>query len=225
MSSLSVFDVLGPEMIGPSSSHTAGACRIGLLARKIFGQKPVRADFILYGSFARTFHGHGTDRALLGGILGFDTNDPRIRNSFQLAVQEGITYSFQPDFSRKDIHPNTADILLESAGGSKMSLRGESTGGGRIRITRIDNTAVDFTGEYNGIITMQKDLPGVAAHVTQCLSRRNINIAFMRLYRSGKHENACMIVETDDILPPESRQDILGNANIRDVMIINRQET
>ncbi len=121
MSFISVFDVLGPNMIGPSSSHTAGAARIGFLAQKMIGGKVIRADFTLYGSFAKTYHGHGTDRALLGGIMGFSTDDMRIRNSFEIAQENGLAYTFTPNETETEIHPNTVDISMTNKNGQTMT--------------------------------------------------------------------------------------------------------
>ena len=132
MSFISAFDVMGPNMIGPSSSHTAGAARISYLAQKMLEGPLKRADFILYGSFARTYHGHGTDRALLGGIMGFSTDDMRIRNSYELAHENGLEFSFTPNETETDIHPNTVDICMENEKGQKMTVRGESLGGGKV---------------------------------------------------------------------------------------------
>ena len=148
MSFISAFDVMGPNMIGPSSSHTAGAARISYLAQKMLEGPLKRADFILYGSFARTYHGHGTDRALLGGIMGFSTDDMRIRNSYELAHENGLEFSFTPNETETDIHPNTVDICMENEKGQKMTVRGESLGGGKVRIVEINHVQVDFTGEY-----------------------------------------------------------------------------
>ena len=122
MSFISVFDVLGPNMIGPSSSHTAGAARIGFLAQKMIGGNVVRADFTLYGSFAKTYHGHGTDRALLGGIMGFSTDDMRIRNSFEIAQETGLAYTFTPNETETEIHPNTVDISMTNKNGQTMTI-------------------------------------------------------------------------------------------------------
>lgn len=131
MSFISVFDVMGPNMIGPSSSHTAGAARIALLARKLLTGSLKKVEFTLYGSFAKTYHGHGTDRALLGGIMGFATDDVRIRDSFQIATDNGIEYSFIPNNVETDVHPNTVDILMVNEEGQEMTIRGESLGGGK----------------------------------------------------------------------------------------------
>ena len=131
MSFISVFDVMGPNMIGPSSSHTAGAARIALLARKLLTGSLKKVEFTLYGSFAKTYHGHGTDRALLGGIMGFATDDVRIRDSFQIATDNGIEYSFIPNNVETDVHPNTVDILMVNEEGQEMMILGESLGGGK----------------------------------------------------------------------------------------------
>ena len=149
MSFISVFDVMGPNMIGPSSSHTAGAARIALLARKLLTGSLKKVEFTLYGSFAKTYHGHGTDRALLGGIMGFATDDVRIRDSFQIATDNGIEYSFIPNNVETDVHPNTVDILMVNEEGQEMTIRGESLGGGKARLCRINGVEVDFTGEYS----------------------------------------------------------------------------
>ena len=220
MSFISVFDVLGPNMIGPSSSHTAGAARIGFLAQKMIGGSVVKVDFTLYGSFARTYHGHGTDRALLGGIMGFDTDDMRIRDSFDLASEQGIAYSFTPNELETDVHPNTVDIRMENAAGQVMTIRGESLGGGKCRIARINGVEVDFTGEYSTVIVVQQDKPGVVAHITKVLSDKGVNIAFMRLFRESKGNTAYTIVESDGHFPEGIEETLKNDPNVHDVMII-----
>ena len=202
MSFISVFDVLGPNMIGPSSSHTAGAARIGFLAQKMIGGSVVKVDFTLYGSFARTYHGHGTDRALLGGIMGFDTDDMRIRDSFDLASEQGIAYSFTPNELETDVHPNTVDISMVNASGQTMTVRGESLGGGKVRIVRINQ------------------VKGVVAHITKCLSDRGVNIAFMRLFRESKGHTAYTIVESDGRLPEGIAESLRANDHVQHVMVV-----
>lgn len=220
MSFISVFDVLGPNMIGPSSSHTAGAAVIGALAGKIMTPPIKKVEFTLYGSFAKTYQGHGTDRALLGGVMGFSTDDTRIRDSFRIARERGIDYTFIPNETETDIHPNTVDIRMENETGQVMTVRGESLGGGKVRIVRINGVSVDFTGEYSSVIVIQQDQPGVVAHITKVISDLGINIAFLRLFRDAKGHTAYTIVESDSRLP----EDILGalreNPNIRDVMLV-----
>ena len=143
MSFISAFDVMGPNMIGPSSSHTAGAARIAFLARKMLNGTLKKVQFTLYGSFAKTYHGHGTDRALLGGIMGFGTDDMRIRDSFEIAKDIGLDFSFVPNEIETDIHPNTVDILMTNENGDHILIRGESLGGGKARICRIYDVEVD----------------------------------------------------------------------------------
>ena len=224
MSFISVFDVLGPNMIGPSSSHTAGAAAIAFLARKMLNGELVKADFTLYGSLARTYRGHGTDRALLGGIMGFSTDDRRIPDSFAIADEIGLSYSFTTNETETEVHPNTVDIRMEDSLGHVLTVRGESIGGGKVRITRIDQVEVDFSGEYSTLIVVQQDKPGVVAHITRCLSEKNVNIAYMKLYREEKGSTAYSIVESDDKLPSEAVEQIRENKYVTDVMLIQLQE-
>ena len=219
---LQVFDIIGPIMIGPSSSHTAGAVRIGKYARSVLGKKPVKAVIQFSGSFAKTYHGHGTDCALLGGVMGFSADDTRIRESFAIATERGLAYSFTPNEVETDIHPNTVDIRMENAAGQVMTVRGESLGGGKVRIVRINGVEVDFTGEYNALIVVQQDKPGVVAHITKILSDRGVNIAFMRLFREEKGHTAYTIVESDERLPEGVDRLLLENPNIRDVMVVQQ---
>lgn len=220
MSFISAFDVMGPNMIGPSSSHTAGAARIGFLAQKMINEPLCRVDFTLYGSFARTYKGHGTDRALLGGIMGFGTDDMRIRNSFDIAREKGLEFHFIPNEIETELHPNTVDIHMVNTNGQEMTVRGESLGGGKVRICQINHVPVDFSGEYSAVIVIHQDTPGVVAYITKCLSDRNVNIAFMRLFRESKGEIAYTIVESDGQLPEEISSAISQNPNIHNVMIV-----
>ena len=220
MSFISVFDVLGPNMIGPSSSHTAGAAVIAGLARKLIAPPLKKVVFTLYGSFAKTYHGHGTDRALLGGMLGFSTDDLRIRDSFQIAKERGLDFTFLPNETETDVHPNTVDIRMENDAGQVMEVRGVSLGGGKVKIVRINGVEVDFTGEYSALIVVQWDTPGVVAHITRVLSDHNVNIAFMRLFREAKGHTAYSIIESDGILPQSISAQLLKNPNIRDVMLV-----
>lgn len=220
MSFISVFDVMGPNMIGPSSSHTAGAARIGFLAQKMINGPLKKVEFTLYGSFSRTYKGHGTDRALLGGIMGFSTDDMRIRNSFEIAEKKGLEFTFTPNELETDIHPNTVDIHMVNESGQEMTVRGESLGGGKVRIVRINSVQVDFTGKYSAVIVTHQDKPGVVAYITKCLSDRNVNIAFMRLFRESKGEIAYTIVESDGRLPEDIGVTIRQHENIHEVMIV-----
>ena len=220
MDFLSIFDVIGPNMIGPSSSHTAGAVSMALLARKMCPAPIQKVTFTLYGSFARTYHGHGTDRALLGGILGFATDDERIRDSFHLAEEAGLTYSYTADVETFTTHPNTVDIDMECANDFHLSVRGTSIGGGKVKIVRINHIDVEFTGEYSTLIVEQKDRPGVVAHLTNCLSTHNVNIAFMRLFRENKGTIAYTVIESDEKIPHAMLDELKQNKHIYEVMLI-----
>jgi len=220
MKEMSVFDVIGPNMIGPSSSHTAGALRIALLASKLAKAKITRVHFVLYGSFAKTYKGHGTDRALLGGILGFNTEDSRIKESFLYADQAGLQYSFELNEIEKDVHPNTVDITITAEDGSTFCVRGVSTGGGNCKIVKIDQIEVAFTGEYVTLLIRQRDIFGVVAYITSCLSEYRVNIAFMRLYRENKGEAAYTIIETDNDISAELLRKIEQCKDITSAMVI-----
>lgn len=222
MSQISIFDVLGPIMVGPSSSHTAGCAAIGFLAGKIMNEKLKKVEFTLYGSFAKTYKGHGSDRALLGGILGFGTDDIRIRDSFHYAKESQITYTFLPNEEETELHPNTVDILMTDIFDRRMFIRGVSLGGGKIKIVRINSVKVEFTGEYNTILVIHQDRPGVIAHITDVLSKQNINIAFMRLFREGKGEIAYSVLESDQQLPSNISQDLACNLNIHQIILIEK---
>ena len=220
MSFISVFDVLGPNMIGPSSSHTAGAAVIAGLAQKMLAPPLTRVEFTLYGSFAKTYRGHGTDRALLGGILGFSTDDRNIRDSFEIARQRGLDFTFTPNETETDLHPNTVDIHMENAAGQTLLVRGASLGGGKVKIVRINGVEVDFTGEYSAVIAVHQDKPGVVAHITKVLSDRGVNLAFMRLFRESKGHKAYSIIESDGRLPEGITEELKTNPYIHDVMIV-----
>ncbi|WP_297211680.1 L-serine ammonia-lyase, iron-sulfur-dependent subunit beta [uncultured Flavonifractor sp.] len=217
---ISVFDVLGPNMIGPSSSHTAGAAVIAGLARKLIAPPLTSVRFTLYGSFAKTYRGHGTDRALLGGILGFATDDIRIRDSFRIAGERGLAFAFAADEAETELHPNTVDIRMENAAGQVMTVRGVSLGGGKVKIVRINGVEVDFTGEYSALIVIHRDTPGVVAHITRVLSDHHVNIAFMRLFREARGHTAYSIIESDGTLPDGIPGQLRGNPNIQDVMLV-----
>lgn len=193
-----VFDIVGPVMIGPSSSHTAGAVRLGLMARQVLGEEPVKAEIFLHGSFAQTYRGHGTDKALVAGILGFAPDDERIREALEIATRRGVKYRFEP-VQLEQAHPNTAILALTGTSGRVARVRGSSVGGGNILVTNIDGYEVELTGAYPALITIHRDRPGVITQVTQVLSRYEVNIAFMRVSRKNRGETAMMIMELDDI--------------------------
>lgn len=192
----SIFDVLGPIMIGPSSSHTAGAARLAKIAASIAGEIIVSVKFYLHGSFMHTYKGHGTDRALLAGIMGLDPYDEKLRNSFELAEKINLKYEFIP----KDlgpVHPNTVKFEIENASGAKTVIMGSSTGGGAVLITNINGYEVKFTGDYFTIILNYPDVKGVISNVTSILSQESINVATMNVSRKSRGKEATMIIETD----------------------------
>ncbi|CUH97810.1 hypothetical protein P22_3956 [Propionispora sp. 2/2-37] len=200
---MGVFDIIGPVMIGPSSSHTAGAARLGKMARTILGEIPVEAALTLYGSFARTYKGHGTDKALVAGLLGFPTEDIRIKDSFALAARANLTVSFHAA-EKENCHPNTVAFYLKGASGRTVRVVGASLGGGQIHISNIDGYEVEFTGDYYTLITIHQDQPGIIAAITQILAQQQVNIAFMKVSRKQKGAQALMILETDQPIPQET---------------------
>jgi L-serine dehydratase len=191
-----VFDIIGPIMIGPSSSHTAGAARLGKMARTILGEQPVKAMIELHGSFAQTYRGHGTDKALAAGLLGFSTEDERIRDALDVARDAGLQITFTAT-DLGDVHPNTAAMVLTGASGRKVRVVGASIGGGNIVITEIDGYTVELRGEYYTLITIHQDQPGIISLVTHILAQDRVNIAFMRVSRQGRGAQALMILEAD----------------------------
>lgn len=199
----SAFDIIGPIMIGPSSSHTAGAVRLGLMARAILGEEVKAIQIKLYGSFAETYKGHGTDRALIAGIMGFKPDDERIRNSLQIATEQGIDYDFIK-VQLEDAHPNTAIIELTGISERKVTVQGASIGGGNIIISMIDSYEVSLSGKYPSVIIVHQDMPGVVNGVTAALARYNINIAYMKVSRSEKGAEALMNIEVDDVITDEA---------------------
>ncbi len=222
MKTISVFDIIGPNMIGPSSSHTAGALRIAHLARSMVKGQVTEVKFILYGSFAQTYQGHGTDKALVAGILGFDTEDYRIKASLDLAKEAGLKYTFDINTKQKQEHPNTVDIILTDQKGELTQVKGISIGGARAVIKEINGVEINFTGEYHTIIIKQKDLPGVIAGVSKILSDHNINIAFMKLYRETKGSNAYTIIEADEPIDRDVVDQIERLSNVSKAMLISK---
>ncbi len=222
MAFISIFEVIGPNMVGPSSSHTAGAASIARLAWKMTHEKIKRVKFTLYGSFAQTYKGHGTDRALLGGMMGFETDDERIRDSFEIAEKEGIEFSFTANTIETEVHPNTVDMEIEDVTGRILTVRGESIGGGKVRLTRINGVKVLFTGEYHSLIVIHKDHPGVISKVTANLGECRVNIAYLRVYRENKGGIAYMIIESDEEITQDIVNKIEKNPFVKDTMLIKK---
>lgn len=203
MGSYKLFDIIGPRMIGPSSSHTAGAARLGNVASRILGNQVRTAEITLYGSFAQTGKGHGTDKAIIAGLLGFAPDDLRIRNSYQEARKRGM--EVQMVLSTQEMpHPNTARIRAEGANGLRIDMVGVSLGGAVIEVRQLNGMDVAFRCEYPTLLVFHQDQPGVIRQVTEVLENAQANIAFMRVFRNAKRKDACMIIETDDPIPPES---------------------
>ena len=217
---MSMFDVIGPIMVGPSSSHTSGAATIAWMARQIFPGTPKKVKFTLYGSFCDTYMGHGTDRALIGGILGYKSDDVRIRDSYAHAKEQGIKVNFVPDPNTEMPHPNTVEIDITGEDGYKLKVRGESLGGGRVRITKINTIFVEFTGEYSTLIIRHLNEPGVAAVITSLLANHEVNIAFMKIFRGSKVDYNYAIVESDSFIPEEIRDELLEYPSIINVEVI-----
>lgn len=200
---MNIFEILGPVMVGPSSSHTAGAVRIGLMTRRLLGQKPVKAKIGMYGSFLATGRGHGTDRAVVAGLLGMKPDDIRIPESFELAAADGLSFSFE-EANLSGAHPNTVLLEVEGDGGRELSVQASSLGGGRIMVNRLDGIDVNCTCEMPTLIVHNMDQPGHVAEVTSMLSHKSVNIANMSLYRDKRGGRAVMVVETDQPIPEEA---------------------
>lgn len=194
---MNLYDIIGPIMIGPSSSHTAGAVRLGNVARAVLGQPPTVAKIGLHGSFAKTGKGHGTDLALIAGLMGWATDDVRIPRSFEYAPQSGLSYEFHTIDMGENAHPNLVHFALTGADGPSCTLVGTSIGGGRVRVNEIDGFPLEFGGEFPTLLTMHEDRPGAIALVTGILSQESVNIAQMRVFRRDKGGLACMVMETD----------------------------
>ncbi len=194
----SIFDILGPIMIGPSSSHTAGASRIGSIARQLLHDEPKKAFITLYNSFAKTHKGHGTDKAIVGGILGFGPDDERIRNAHELAKQQGLEweFKFRGDFVK--FHSNTARVKLIGKNGSSVEVVGASLGGGRIRIQEIEGFAVNFTAQSHTLVIIAEDIPGSIQHISGAVAEKGVNIANMFVSRNENMAN--MVLELDQEL-------------------------
>lgn len=197
---MNLFDILGPVMVGPSSSHTAGAVRIGLVTKKLLGSIPKKARITLSGSFAATGIGHGTDKALVAGLLGMDTDNIQIPQSFEIAKKENLEFTFSRQNIR-DAHPNTALLAVEDKNGRTIEVQASSLGGGRIMINKLDGIEINVTGERPALIVHNLDQPGHVAEVTSLMAHKSINIATMNVYRDKRGGYAVMVLETDQNIP------------------------
>lgn len=198
-----IFDIIGPVMVGPSSSHTAGAVRIGLVSRKLLGEQPKKAIIYLHGSFLATGAGHGTHQALIAGLLGMEPDDMRIPQSETYACEQGMEYEFNGTTLR-DAHANTALLFLAGASGRELEIQAASIGGGRIVVNKIDGIDVNFSGENNTLVVHNQDRPGQVARVTGMVTEQDVNISTMQLYRKSRGGNSVMVLELDQDLPLEA---------------------
>lgn len=218
---MNVFDIIGPIMIGPSSSHTAGAVRLGRVAWKMLGEEPVKAEIALAGSFAMTGHGHGTDKALIAGCMGMHAYDERIRDALEIADSRGIEYTFE-NISLPDAHPNTAVIHLVGESGKETTVQGASIGGANVMINHIDGMDVEFTGQSTTVLVRHYDRPGVIALVANFMSAWDINIGNFRLSRKKKGGEAQMMIEVDGDVPADLPETLEKLPNVIKVIVIRK---
>lgn len=218
---MNLFDIIGPIMVGPSSSHTAGAVRLGLLARKVLGEQPVQANIGLYGSFAQTYKGHGTDLGLIAGLLGWLPDDERLPDSFTFAKQQGLKFTFNCQQTTELLHPNTAYFQLTGASGHTSSIGGASVGGGSVIVNNIDGFPVELTGKFTTLLTVHEDKAGVVALVSGILAELSINIASMKVFRRQKGGLAAMAIEIDQEIDNKIIPIIGSKAAIKSVRLIN----
>ena len=200
---MNIFDIVGPVMVGPSSSHTAGAVRIGFVSRKLLGEPVKKVQLLLYGSFLATGKGHGTDRALVAGLLGMQPDDEKVPFSFEEAQKAGVEFSFG-EAKLKEAHPNSVLLKMEGVSGKKLEIIAASLGGGRMKICKIDGYEANFCAEYPTLIVQNLDQPGCVATVTTMVSKLGINIATLQLYRDSRGGDAVMVVECDREVPKDA---------------------
>jgi L-serine dehydratase len=201
-------------MVGPSSSHTAGACRLGLLARCLVGGTPQSAKIELHGSFARTGEGHGTDKAIVAGLMGFRPDDDRIRTALEIADKEGLNFRFEKTTLADDAHPNSVRMTLDRNDRHAV-MTGASLGAGRVLVSDIDGYPVEVTGNYNTIVLVAEDIPGSVARIATLLANHRLNIATLRLTRQQRGGDAFMVIEIDDEPGPEVRDEIRSLSWVR----------
>ena len=219
---ISMFDILGPVMIGPSSSHTAGAQRIGKAMYMISGKEEIaKVDFYLHGSFSHTLSGHGTDRALVAGLMGMDASDARIRNSLQIAKERGIEVSFQPE-DLGDVHPNTVKVIATTKSGKTYSMIGSSVGGGEVEIVEINGTKAKTSGKFPTIIVTHIDRLGVISKISSILAHYEVNIVTMSNPREKKGSTATTMIETDHEIPLSVKEELEELDYIHQVVLVEK---
>lgn len=216
---MDVFDIIGPIMVGPSSSHTAGACRIGKYARGILSEEPMNAVIKLSGSFKKTYRGHGTDKAIIAGLLGFNEDDERIRDSIEIAKKEGRNFTIVEEDIEK-AHANTAEITMTKTNGEKVVIEGASIGGGNILITRINDAKVNINGLFDVLVVGHVDIPGMVYKITKVLYAWKININGLSLHREEKSGNAVAIIEVDDKISDKLCDEMRAIENIKYVTLL-----
>jgi L-serine dehydratase len=220
MARIGLFDVVGPTMVGPSSSHTAGAVRLGLATRRILGAEVTKAEITLHGSFAATYWGHRTDVALVAGLLGMSMDDERIPQALMLAKEAGLEYSFESG-DLGDVHPNSVRIKAEGSG-DKIVMAGASVGGGRINIFEVNGFDVGVDGSYTTLLSRHRDEPGVIAEITKVLAIHGINIAFLDVSRKTRGSDALLLAETDDLISDLAQQHLRRVPGVIVVRILPR---
>lgn len=214
-----VFSIIGPSMVGPSSSHTAGAVRLGRTARHVLGEQPEQVEIIFYGSFATTHRGHGTDLAMIAGLLDYDTDDLRIREAFERAEEAGMKVKIR-SAQKAGVHPNTATIILHR-GDQKIVVTGSSIGGGNIEVVSIDDFDVKFTAIYPTLLIFHADRRGILAEMTDIFKHSNTNIGFMEVDRKSRSGDALTVIECDEILDCEFIERICSLTDVYRVRLIH----
>lgn len=220
---MDLFDIIGPVMVGPSSSHTAGAVRIGQVSGQLLGEKVAKADILLHGSFAATGKGHGTDKALVAGLMGMEADNIRIPDSFQIAKEKKMDFHIG-SIQLKNAHPNSVKLLLTGVSGRELEIVACSLGGGRIKICTIDGLDANFSGEYTTLVVHNVDQPGHVTEVTSMLAHKAVNIAAMQLYRDHRGGDAVMVIECDQEIPEESIQWLSHLEGIQKVTYLPKKE-
>lgn len=215
----SVFDMIGPVMIGPSSSHTAGVVRIARAAIKLLGGIPEEADIVFYNSFARTYEGHGSDRAIIAGLLDYKTDDKRIKDSLDLAKEQGLKYHFKSIGNASTMHPNTIKLTLR-LGERKIEVVGESKGGGIINIAEVNGFKADFSANLHTLVIFAGDVKGSIAFVASVLANDDCNIATMSVSRKGKNDLACLVIEMDSGVKPVTLAYVRSLSWVKEVIYI-----
>ncbi|MBS4535002.1 L-serine ammonia-lyase, iron-sulfur-dependent subunit beta [Clostridium sp. D2Q-14] len=221
MKNYSAFEIIGPRMIGPSSSHTAGAAKLGKIALLFVKDDIERVDFLLHGSFAETYKGHGTDRALMAGLLGINEDDESLRYSLDIAKEKGINYKFIPT-DLGEVHPNTVKFIIYGVNGEIVEVIGSSVGGGSVKIIEINGMKLEVIGEYPTLITKHLDVPGAVASISKILAEEEINIAYMNVFRQDKGKDALMVIESDHKLDEHLVERLKNSSEkIKEVYMIN----